>query len=263
MHESEIEFGFLAHPEGDAHPDASEGQAMCAAPGVVVLHDVWGLSDHYRDLARRLADAGYAAFAVNLYRRERDPKITDPGRWIRSLDDRQVLAEIQAAIDRLAAHPAVRGARVGVTGCCMGGTYAILAAAGCRGLAAAVPFYGMLSDEHGLLAPVAGEAIDPARKPRSPLAVAGALRCPTLAFFGAEDAFIPSDDVRAFEARLASEHRVVVYPGAGHAFLNDTRAEMFRPDAARDAWARMLDWFQQHLRSERPPLTTPAPPARP
>lgn len=248
MHESEIELGYLAHPEGDAHPDVSEGQTMCAVPGVVVIHDVWGLSDHYRDLAGRLTDAGYAALAVNLYRREREPKITDPGAWIRALDDRQVLADIQASIDWLAAHPVVRGARVGVVGCCMGGTYTILAAAGCRGLAAAVPFYGMLSDEHGLLAPPAGEPIDRARKPHSPLGVAAALGCPTLAFFGADDAFIPQDDVRAFEARLGSEHRVVVYPGAGHAFLNDTRAELYRPDAARDAWDQMLDWLGAHLR---------------
>jgi carboxymethylenebutenolidase len=235
MQTSELELGYLAHPDAGAHP------------GVVVIHDVWGLSDHYRDLARRLADAGYAALAVNLYRREREPKITDPGRWIRALDDRTVLADLQAAIDLVAAHPAARGERIGVMGCCMGGSYAILAAAECRGLAAAAPYYGMLSDEHGLLAPPPGEAIDRARKPRSPLAAAIALRCPTLAFFGADDPYVPVDDVRAFEAKLVGDHRVVVYPGAGHAFLNDTRPEMYRPDAARDAWARMLDWFASHL----------------
>jgi len=236
MQTSELELGYLAHPDAGTHP------------GVVVIHDVWGLYDHYRDLARRLAEAGYAALAVNLYRREREPKIADPGRWIRALDDRTVLADLQAAIDLLAAHPAVGGARVGIMGCCMGGSYAILAAAGCRGLAAAAPFYGMLSDEHGLLAPPSGESIDRARKPRSPLAAATALRCPTLAFFGADDPYVPQDDVRAFEAKLGGEHRVVVYPGAGHAFLNDTRPEMYRPEAARDAWARMLDWFGSHLR---------------
>ena len=232
MQTSELDLGYLAAP------DAS------AAPGVVVIHDVWGLSDHYRDLARRLAGAGYAALAVNLYRREADPKITDPGRWIRALDDRVVLADVQAAIDALAARGA---ARVGLMGCCMGGQYAILAAAGCRGLAAAVPYYGMLSDEHGLLAPAPGEPVDRARKPRSPLAAAPSLRCPTLAFFGADDAFIPLADVRDFEARLAPEHRVVVFEGAGHAFLNDTRRELYRPDAARDAWDQMLAWLRTHL----------------
>ena len=230
----ETALGYLAHPDPPR-------------PGVVVIHDVWGLSDHYRDLARRFADAGFAALAVNLYRRERDPKIADPGRWIRALDDRQVLADVQAAVDWLAAHPAVAGRRVGVMGCCMGGQYTILAAAGCSGLSAAVPFYGMLSDEHGILAPAPGESIDRARKPRSPLAAAAALRCPTLAFFGADDPFIPLADVHAFERSLVGPHRVVVYPGAGHAFLNDTRPEMYRPEAARDAWSKMLAWLHDHL----------------
>ena len=55
--------------------------------------------------------------------------------------------------------------------------------------------------------------------------------------------------MRAFEAKLSGEHRVVVYPGAGHAFLNDTRAEMFRPEAARDAWQQTLAWLRSHLGS--------------
>lgn len=212
--------------------------------GVVVIHDVWGLSDHYRDLARRLADAGHGALAVNLYRREPAVQITDPGSFIRALDDRRMLEEIQAGIDFATAEGC---ARVAVMGCCMGGQYTLLAAAGCTGLSAAVAFYGMLSDAHGLLAPAPGESIDPARKPRTPLTAAPSLRCPTLAFFGAEDAFIPLSDVRAFESALRAEHRVVVYPGAGHAFLNDTRPELYRPDAARDAWSRMLDWLGAHL----------------
>jgi carboxymethylenebutenolidase len=232
MRTDTIDLGFVARPESDARA------------GVVVIHDVWGLYEHYRDLARRLADAGFAALAIDLYRRTPEPKITDPGRWIRGLDDRVVLADVQAAVDRLRADGA---SHVGVIGCCMGGQYTLLAAAGCDRVDAAVAWYGMLSDAHGLLAPAPGETLDRARKPRAPLDVAAELRCPTLAFFGEDDAFIPPDDVRAFEAKLAPVHRAVVYPGAGHAFLNDTRAELYRPDAARDSWARMLDWMRTHL----------------
>ena len=230
---AEIELGHFVHPRDGAHP------------GVVVIHDVWGLADHTRDVAGRLADAGFAVLAVNLYRRTPEPKISDPGRWIRALDDRQLLADVQAAIDFLAGHDATGGKPVGVVGFCMGGTYTILAAAACRDLAAAVPFYGMLSDAHGLLAPQPGET----RKPNTPLGVAHALRCPTLAFFGEDDAFIPLADVRAFEAKLSDEHRVVVYPDAGHAFLNDTRADLYRPEAARDAWQQTLAWLRRHLGS--------------
>jgi carboxymethylenebutenolidase len=227
-----VELGFLAQPAAGTYP------------GVALIPDVWGLYDHYRELARRLAAEGFAVLAIDLYRRLPEVKIEDPGRWIRALDDRQVLADVQAAVDELAAGGR---RRVGVTGFCMGGTYAILAAAGCTGLSAAVPFYGMLSNEHGLLAPVAGEAVDPARKPLVPLDAALALRCPTLACFGADDPFIPVADVRTFESRLAPEHRVVVYPGAGHAFMNDSRPAMYRPEAARDAWSRMVAWFRRYL----------------
>ena len=237
---SELELGYLAH------------RADAVQSGVVVIHDVWGLSDHYRDLARRLAGDGFAALAVNLYRRTPEPKIIDPGAWIRALSDPQVIADIQSAVDFLTVHPAVAGRRIGVVGFCMGGTYAIHAAAGCRGLSAAVPFYGMLSHERGLLAPPPGERLDPARKPRSPLEAARDVRCPLLGCFGAEDPYIPTDDVARFDAQLDASgqpHEVIVYPGAGHAFVNDTRAEMYRPEAARDAWSRMLAWFQRYLGS--------------
>ena len=235
---TELDLGYLAHRAG------------AARPGVVVIHDVWGLADHTRDLARRLAAEGFAALALNLYRRTPDPQIDDPGAWIRALPDPQVIGDVQSAIDLLAAHPSVAGRRVGVVGFCMGGTYTIHAAARCRGLAAAVPFYGMLSHEHGLLAPPPGTSLDVARKPRSPLEAAREVRCPLLGCFGAADPYIPTDDVRRFDENLDASgqpHEVIVYPGAGHAFLNDTRAELYRPDAARDAWSRMLAWLRTHL----------------
>jgi carboxymethylenebutenolidase len=234
----ELDLGYVAH------------RANTVQPGVVVIHDVWGLGDHYRDLARRLAGDGFAALAVDLYRRTPAPKITDPGSWIRALSDPQVIADVQSAVDLLAAHPAVAGRKIGVVGFCMGGTYAIHAAASCRGVSAAAPFYGMLSHEHGLLAAPPGERLDPAHKPRSPLEAARAVRCPLLGCFGADDAFIPAADVARLDEALDASgqpHEVIVYPGAGHAFMNDTRAEMYRPDAARDAWQRMVAWFQRYL----------------
>jgi carboxymethylenebutenolidase len=235
---SELEVGYLAHRAG------------AAQPGVVVIHDVWGLSAHYRDLARRLAGDGFAALAVNLYRRTPEPKITDPGAWIRALSDPQVIDDVQSAVDLLAAHASVAGRRIGVVGFCMGGTYTIHAAASCRGVSAAVPFYGMLSHEHGLLAPPPGESLDPACKPRSPLDAARSVRCPLLGCFGAEDPFIPTADVRRFDELLDASgqpHEVIVYPGAGHAFVYDTRAETYRPEAARDAWSKLLAFLRRHL----------------
>ena len=237
MQGAETEFGFLATPDAGAQP------------GVALIPDVWGLSDFYRELARRLAGEGFAVLAVDPYRRLREVRIEDPGRRIRGLSDPELLEDVQAAIDRLAEGPS-RGRRIGVTGFCMGGQYAILAAGGCRGLSAAVPFYGMLSHERGLLAPAPGERLDPARKPRSPLEAAAAATCPLLGLFGLDDPFIPVDDVRALEAALARSGRpavVSLYAGAGHAFVNETRPEMHRPEVAREAWGRMLAWFRHHL----------------
>jgi carboxymethylenebutenolidase len=230
------ELGYLAAPDA-------------GGPGVVVIHDVWGLYDHFRDLSRRLADAGFVALAVDLYRGlSGAPRPDDPGAWMRELSDPDVLARVQAAVDHLHAHPAVAGRPVGVTGFCMGGSFALLSGARVRGVAAVAPFYGILSYRHGLYA--SAEPLDPRKKPVEPLEAARSLRCPMLACFGAEDTLIPQSDVRELEARVAgSAHRaeVVVYPGAGHAFVNDTRPTMYRPEPARQAWQRMVDFFRGEL----------------
>jgi carboxymethylenebutenolidase len=231
----ELDAGFLARPDAGRHP------------GIVMVHDVWGLADHTRDMARRLAGEGYAVLAVNLYRCMPTVKIDNPGTWMRELSDPQLLDEIQAAIDLLHARPDASG-KVGITGFCMGGMYALMAACHCRGLAAAVPFYGLLSHRTGLLYDAQG--LDPVRKPREPLAMAPALRCPLLAFFGEDDEFISVADVRALEvalARSSQPSQVVLYPAAGHAFMNDTRPAAYRPEIARDAWGRMLRFFTGNL----------------
>jgi carboxymethylenebutenolidase len=226
------------------HPDESEG----AHPGVVMIHDVWGLADHTRDLATRLAGEGFAVLALDLYRDLPDPKIDDPGRFIRELSDPIALAGVQSGIDFLASDPASAGCPVGVTGFCMGGMYALLAACTCRGLAAAVPFYGMLSYEHGMLG--APDGADSRLKPRQPLDAAPDLGCPLLAFFGEDDAFIPLADVERLRGALAGAahpSEVKTYPGAGHAFMNDTRPEAYRPEAAADAWRRTVAFLGERL----------------
>jgi len=235
MHTQDIDLGILAHPEG---------AETAPVPGVVLVPDVWGLSDLYRDFARRLASEGLAVLAVDLYRREGRPALSGPAdavafckRW----PDGPVLEDVQAAIDRLGAHPAAAGRKVGVTGFCVGGQQALLAACTCRGLAACVSFYGMLAWD---------EDVDREAKPRSPLEALPDLTCPVLGLYGAEDVLIPLDHVRQLEEGLAKHRQpgeVIVYPGAGHAFLNEGRPEAYRPEAARDAWARMVAFFREHL----------------
>ena len=238
MKTSEVALGFLALPD------------RSNVPAVVMIHDVWGLSAHTRDYATRLANEGFAVLAIDLYRRARPEKIADPGGWMRALSDPQVLADLGEAQRLLAALPEANG-RVGVLGFFMGGMYALMAACADLGFAASVPFYGLLSHAHGMLHDPAG--LDPARKPREPIAMAEDLRCPMLAFFGDSDTFIPLEDVRRLEGALTRARRsgagaeIVVVPGAGHAFMNDTRPDAFRPDAAADAWRRTVAFLRARL----------------
>ncbi len=229
MDTQENEIGYLADPGG-------------RAAGVVLVPDVWGLADHQRDLARRLAAEGFATLALDVYRKTGRPELSDPSAamaWIRELSDPIVLETIQEGVDFLSSR--VEGRKVGVIGFCMGGQYALLAACTCRGLSACAPFYGMLRYQEGL---------DPAKKPRSPLEAIPDLTCPVLGLYGEADAIIPVADVRAAEARLrATGHpaEMVLYPGAGHAFLNDTRPQMYRAEAAADAWDRLVPFLRKHL----------------
>jgi len=237
MQTTDVELGFFARPE-----------AAGSVPGVVMIHDVWGLTDHTRDLAGRLATEGFAVLALDLYRRLDEVKIENPGVWMRGLSDPQILGDAQAGIDFLAAQPATDGMRVGITGFCMGGMYALMAGATCTGLGASVPFYGLLSHQHGILHTEAG--LDPSLKPNEPLEVARDLRCPALAFYGDRDEFVPISDIELLKDRFEQSPQsaeVVVYPGAGHAFMNDTRPDAYRPDDAANAWQRMVAFLTKQL----------------
>ncbi len=232
----EMELGSLVFPE--AGP----------VPGVVLIHDVWGLADHTRDLAGRLAGEGFSVLALDLYRREAEVKIDNPGVWMRGLSDPQAIADVEEAAVFLRAHESVGNRKVGVIGFCMGGMYALLAACGSPGIDASVAYYGLLSHAHGILYDEAG--LDPAKKPRQPLDSAAERSCPLLCFFGDTDEFIPLSDIELLRERLAAggpPAEAVVYPGCGHAFMNDTRADVYRPETAQHAWDRMLTFFRQQL----------------
>jgi carboxymethylenebutenolidase len=231
-----IEFGVQSYPCSGTHP------------GIVLVHDVWGLSGHTRDLTGRLAGEGFNVLGIDLYRDLSIRKVEDPGRWIQELCDPEIISDIEAGAQYLATHPASAGRKVGVIGFCMGGMYALLAGCGGKGIEASVAFYGLLSHEHGLLENEAG--LDPRRKPREPIAAASDASCPLLAFFGDDDPYITVRDVGLLEASLSGSRQVsevVRYPGAGHAFMNDTRPEAYRSEAAADAWSRMLKFLRTHI----------------
>jgi len=208
------------------------------APALVLVPDVRGLSEHYRDVARRFAAAGFTTLAVDLYSREGTPELPDMeavGRWIQSLSDRRVLADLESAVAVLARE----SPRVGITGFCLGGQYAFMAACRVAGLAAAVSWYGMLRSEGPR-----------ALKPESPLEMAPRLGCPWLGLYGEDDPLVPAADLAALRAILEREGKtfeILTYPGAGHAFYNDTRPEAYRPAAAADAFGRAVAFLRRHL----------------
>jgi carboxymethylenebutenolidase len=242
MSEQEISFvrmgttlrGHLASP-------ATRAASSTPAPGLLLVPDVHGLSDLYREIASRFAARGFETLAVDLYSREGAPKLGSPAEamaWIARLPDDRILGDLQAAVDHLAS----RGAPsrpIGITGFCMGGQYALLAACSLTGLSACVSFYGMVRYPER----------NPT-KPRSPLDAAADLTCPYLGIFGEDDALIPMSDVDELEKRLAAAGKVFTvrrYPGCGHAFLNHTRPDAYRPDAARDAFEEAARLFTRHL----------------
>jgi len=211
-------------------------------PAILLIHDVRGLYEHYRDVARRFAAEGFFTLALDLYSREGEPSLPDMQavfRWMRQLPDSRVLADIEAAAAFLASRPEVRPGAIGITGFCMGGQYAILAACTVKPLAACVSWYGMLR-----------YAECDAVKPASPLDLAPQLCCPYLGLFGEDDAIIPMGDVDELRSILQREGKtftVVTYAGAGHAFFNDSRPDAYRPEAAADGWRRAVEFFHQHL----------------
>ena len=242
--EREVSMGRYHAPEGPSGQDARAPAAPL--PGVVLIHDVWGLSEHSRELAAHLAAEGFGVLEIDLYRAMRDVSIEAPGPFIRSLSDPEILADLDAGADWLVAETGA--AKVGVMGVCMGGTYALLAACLSDRFSAAAPFYGILSYDAGMLADPSGRNLE--RKPFSPIEVASRLRMPLLASFGADDEFVPLADVRALEQALGRSGRswqVDVYEGAGHAFLNRTREAAYREDASSAAWSKVVPFFWSQL----------------
>jgi carboxymethylenebutenolidase len=211
-------------------------------PGLVLIPDVRGLAEHYRDVARRFAAEGFFTLAVDVYSREGAPDLPDMAavtRVLRSLPDRRVLDDLASAVRVVAARPEVGGRPVGITGFCMGGQYALMAACTVPGLTACVSWYGMLR-----------HAATDATKPASPLDLAPRLGCAYLGLFGDDDALIPTNDVEELRRILAGTARpaeIVRYPGAGHAFFNDTRPDAYRPAAAADGWRRAIAFLGHHL----------------
>ncbi|MDP9102173.1 MAG: dienelactone hydrolase family protein [Actinomycetota bacterium] len=212
--------GYLALP--------SSGQG----PGVIVIQEWWGLTDHIASVADRLAAEGFVALAPDLYGGRTAHDAEEAGRLMSELPEDQAARDLGGAVNFLLGHDAVTSARVGAVGFCMGGGFVLLLAAqqGER-IAAAVPFYGVgpaaqQADWTGLSAAVQGH-------------------------YGEQDAFYPVAQARALEATLRAESAGRVeffYYPAGHAFHNDENLlGTYDADSAALAWRRTVDFLRTEL----------------
>jgi carboxymethylenebutenolidase len=213
--------GYLAQPKGAAR-----------LPGVVIIHENRGLLDHFRDLARRLAKIGYVAVAPDLLSGAGGTAaFTDSAQAAAALGQtppEQLVSMPAAAVRYLQSLPAVRADRVGAMGFCFGGgvTWRLLTQV--PDLRAGAPFYGT----------------------NPPIEDVPKIRAAVLAFYGATDsrvdAGIPA--IRAAMDQAKIVYDIVVEPGAGHAFFNDTGAA-YVPAAAQDAWTRLQAWFGRYIKT--------------
>jgi carboxymethylenebutenolidase len=201
------------------HPERSNGKA------VIVIQEWWGLNAHIKDVADRYTNEGFLAIAPDLYRGVVATDADQASKLMHELAVEDGLGTIRSCVAAAAEKFGV--SHFGVTGFCMGGTFALRAACEIDGLSAAVVFYGDIPEESTLKS----------------------LGVPTLFISGTKDAWINREKVAALEdaaERFELPLRSIKYE-ADHAFFNDTRPEVYDKTAAYDAWAIAVGFFNDRL----------------
>jgi carboxymethylenebutenolidase len=198
-------------------------------PGVVVIQEWWGLVPHIEDIVERFAKAGFAAIAPDLYHGQTTTSPDEAGRMLMELDLARAENEIAGAGAYLVGRPECTSKKFGVIGFCMGGALAQHeATVNPDNVSAAVSFYGGF------------------KKVATPW---DDLQAPILLIYGEKDQGVPAEKGRELEQTLREKGKQVelmIYPGANHAFMNDTGPN-YKPDAAQDAWQRAVDFLRKHV----------------
>lgn len=217
----------------------SAGPATASpSPALVVIMHAAGVDTFVHSICERLARAGYAAAAPDLYHRQTEP--APPLERMKRLKDVEVIADVNATIDHLRAQPDVDPERIGIIGFCMGGRVAYLMAAVNPHLRAAVVYYG------GNIMVPWGEGVP------SPYQRTAEIRCPILFHFGEDDTNpSPADRIKLDTelTRHGKAHEFFTYPNAGHAFMNFANPERYREAATEASWPRTLEFLERNLRA--------------
>ena len=216
-----------------AWDDAARGRR----PGVLVVHEWWGLNEHARNQARRLAEAGYVGFALDMYGKG---KVTTHPQDAQALvsevtkDPAVLAARFNAALEQLKRDPHVDTTRIAAIGYCFGGAVVLGMARAGADLAAVVTFHGALATT----------------SPAQP----GKVKARVLVLAGGADPFVPPEQLEAFKREMqaaGARFEVTTYPGAKHGFTNPDAAQYGMPQLAYDAaadresWAAMLKLFKE------------------
>ena len=208
--------GYLAFPDSDDR-----------SPGVVVIHEAYGLNDQIKGIAQRFATEGYVALAVDLFG-DRNRAICMArfmAGMVRGSVDRYGISDLKSALTYLTTMAEVDPNRVGAIGFCMGGSFAIAWASTDQRLRAVAPFY--------------------AANPR-PISSVDRI-CPVVGSYPEND--FTAGPGRKLDAELTArtiDHDIKIYPGARHSFFNEAGRAYDRA-AADDAWSRVLKFFEIHL----------------
>ncbi len=208
---------------------------------VLVIHEIFGVHEHIKDVCRRWAKLGYYAIAPELYARYGDAgKETDMGKImsdiVAKVPDKEVASDLDATLAFAKASGSADASRAAVIGFCWGGRQAWLYAAHNPGLKAAVAWYG----------PLGGAPSD--LKPKNPPDIVANLKVPVLGLYGGKDTGITAPQVEAMQQKLAAAggaSKIIVYPDAGHAFHADYRPSYHKADAEA-SWKEATTWLKGH-----------------
>jgi carboxymethylenebutenolidase len=199
-------------------------------PGIVVIHEWWGLNDWVKGQAAKLAGEGYEALAIDLYRGKVGTTPEEAHEIMRGVPEDRAKRDLEAGFQFLASQPDVKKDRIGAIGWCMGGGYALQLALEEPKLAADVINYG-------------APATDPDAISK--------INAPILGLYGALDRGITPDNVKAFGKAMDKAGKkidITIYPDAGHAFENPNNKDGYRPGDAADAWSKTVDFLASTLK---------------